>query len=81
MTPEPLHASLFGSFAQREAGPDSDIDVLFILPHTPDDAWHAQAAALGNDVHALTGNRMEYIALGIEEFDGAIERDELIIAS
>lgn len=81
MTPEPLHASLFGSFARREAGPDSDIDVLFILPHTPDDAWHAQAAALGDDVHAWTGNRMEYIALGIEDFDGAMERNELIIAS
>lgn len=81
MTPEPLHASLFGSFARREAGADSDIDVLFILPHTPDDAWHAQAVALGEDVHAWTGNRMEYIALGVEEFDGAIERGEPIVSS
>ena len=32
LTPRPVHVSVFGSFARREAGPGSDIDVLVVLP-------------------------------------------------
>ena len=31
MEPRPVHVSVFGSFARREAGPASDIDVLFVM--------------------------------------------------
>jgi predicted nucleotidyltransferase len=32
LDPHPSHVSVFGSFARREAGPDSDIDLLVVLP-------------------------------------------------
>ena len=32
----PLRVVLFGSYARGEAGPDSDIDLLVVLPHVSD---------------------------------------------
>lgn len=81
MRPKPLHVSVFGSFARREAGPESDIDLLFVLPEATDDAWHMQLAELAEIVQAWTGNRMEYLAFGEREFGGVVERGEPIVQS
>ncbi|MBI2322118.1 MAG: nucleotidyltransferase domain-containing protein [Chloroflexi bacterium] len=32
----PLRVILFGSHARDEAGPQSDVDLLVVLPHVPD---------------------------------------------
>jgi hypothetical protein len=55
-----VHASVFGSFARRDGGPDSDIDLLLVLtdgvdPHGP--VREDQESALKRDVLAWTGNR------------------------
>ena len=53
LRPAPLHASLFGSFARGEAGPDSDIDLLVVTladADLEDEAWFEQL----DELHRLT---------------------------
>lgn len=47
---EPLRIILFGSHARGEAGPDSDIDLLVVLPHVENKrtAMVAMLRALGD---------------------------------
>jgi predicted nucleotidyltransferase len=59
-SPEPMHASLFGSFARGEATTTSDIDILVVI--SPADAAEqdrraAQIDQLSADVLRWTGNR------------------------
>ncbi|MCU0273368.1 MAG: nucleotidyltransferase domain-containing protein [Acidimicrobiales bacterium] len=83
LDPQPVHASVFGSFARREAGPDSDIDVLFLLPDDvhPGDRWYEAVRALGDRVLAWTGNRMEYLAFTRAELATVVARGEPVVAS
>lgn len=81
MQPPPVHASLFGSFARGEAHTGSDIDVLFVLPDPPGDAWFDQLGMLATKVQAWTGNRLEYLVFGREEFQRVIDRGEPIVSS
>lgn len=57
-----MHVSLLGSFARREAGPDSDIDAMVIVGDDVDthgNAWTDQVQELQEQVLAWTGNRFE----------------------
>ena len=59
-SPEPAHASLFGSFARGEATTNSDIDILVVIgpAGTADqDARATQIDQLSADVLKWTGNR------------------------
>lgn len=57
---QPLHASLFGSFARGDAGPHSDIDVLLVRPaHLDEDTWDTQVDALRSAVLTWTGNDVQ----------------------
>lgn len=81
MEPQPVHVSVFGSFARREAGPASDIDLLFVLPVQPDDEWYEQVGRLDDLVHAWTGNRVEYLVFSIGGLARVIQRQEPIVES
>lgn len=83
LTPSPLHVSVFGSFARREAGSDSDIDVLLVLASGAalDDAWYRQLRDLGDRVMAWTGNRMEYLALTLDGLGETVAGGEGIVDS
>lgn len=83
LSPQPLHVSIFGSFARREGGPDSDIDVLFVLPRgrAVDDEWEAQVRDLGARVFAWTGNRMEHIAYTEDELLDVVKKKAAIVES
>lgn len=83
LDPRPRHASVFGSFARREAGPDSDIDMLLVLPDDAvlDDRWQTQVRQLGDAVRAWTGNRLECLVLTEDEVRRAVAEDEPIVAS
>ncbi|MGF1662103.1 MAG: nucleotidyltransferase domain-containing protein [Kineosporiaceae bacterium] len=62
LTPGPVHASVFGSFARREGGPASDIDLMLIVTDGVDphgDQWEDQTRRLAGDVMAWTGNRLQ----------------------
>lgn len=81
LVPQPVHASIFGSFARREAGPASDIDVLVILSEDAaiDDQWFAAMRKLAEDVFARTGNRLEYLVFTESELRDLVDRNETIV--
>jgi hypothetical protein len=83
LDPQPSHVSVFGSFARREAGPDSDIDLLVVLPEDApvDDRWHEQMRDLGDQVLTWTGNRLEYLIFTYEELRAVVARDEPVVGS
>ncbi|MHB8187743.1 MAG: nucleotidyltransferase domain-containing protein [Dermatophilaceae bacterium] len=59
-SPEPVHASLFGSFARGEATTTSDIDILVVISPAgaaDQDARATQVDRLTADVLRWTGNR------------------------
>lgn len=62
LEPVPVHASVFGSFARREAGPESDIDLMLVVSDdvdTHETAWADQMRDLEDRVLAWTGNRLQ----------------------
>ena len=66
----PVSVIVFGSFARGEAGPDSDLDVVFVRPAgvDEDDArWAASIEQWRNAVRALTGNPVEILEVGTDE--------------
>lgn len=56
----PAHASLFGSAARGDGGPDSDIDLLLVsdgdVGPVQEDLWDEQVTELAQKVEAWTGN-------------------------
>ena len=58
-----------------------DIDVLFVMPAAPDDAWYEQVSRLDDQVQAWTGNRMEYLVFSGSELSRVVERQEPIVDS
>ena len=59
-SPQPVHASLFGSFARGEGTMTSDIDVLVVISQAGSadlDARAAQIDRLATDILQWTGNR------------------------
>lgn len=66
----PVSVITFGSFSRREAGPDSDIDLVVVRPGEigeDDDAWAESLEAWRRDVRRLTGNPVEVLEVGAEE--------------
>jgi hypothetical protein len=83
LMPQPVHASIFGSFARREAGQGSDIDLLMILSDDVeiDDQWFAAMRKLAEDAFAWTGNRLEYLVFNESELRDLVVRNETIVHS
>lgn len=72
--PVPVSTALYGSFARREAGPASDVDLLLVLEDAFDrhaDAWQAQLDDLEQRVLAWTGNRLEILQLSLGQLAAA----------
>lgn len=66
----PVSVIVFGSFARREAGADSDIDVVVVRPadvDEDDDAWSVSLEAWRRDVRRLTGNPVEVLEVSADE--------------
>lgn len=64
----PVSVIVFGSFARREAGADSDIDVVIVRPAGVDeDEWSASLEGFRGDVQRLTGNSVEVLEVGADE--------------
>jgi predicted nucleotidyltransferase len=82
--PAPAAAVLFGSFARREGGPESDVDLLLIRPDAvaeDDAAWMTQRYDLARHLERWTGNNAQIVELTSAELDGAIKHgDELVVA-
>lgn len=71
----PVSVIVFGSFARREAGPDSDIDIVVVRPadvDEDDDGWADSLEAWRSDVRRLTGNPVEVVEVGVDEAAGKL---------
>lgn len=80
----PAAVALFGSFARRDGGPDSDIDLLLVRPDRIDednDVWVDQRHALSQQVEAWTGNHVQILELSEAELHEATRRDEPLVES
>lgn len=83
LDPEPVHVSLYGSVARREAGPGSDIDLLVVLPSAPasDTGWSDQVQSLADRALAWTGNRLECLTFTVDELQEVATAGEPIVES
>jgi predicted nucleotidyltransferase len=75
--PAPAHASMFGSAARGDGDTTSDIDLLIVRPRGVDEedvSWRSQLHALGDSVHAWTGNHAGIAEIG-ESDVAALVRD------
>jgi predicted nucleotidyltransferase len=66
----PVSVIVFGSFARREAGPDSDIDLVVVRPakiDDDDDAWVESLEDWRGEVRRLSGNPVDVLEVSAEE--------------
>ncbi|MCU1496299.1 MAG: polymerase beta domain protein region [Acidimicrobiales bacterium] len=66
----PVSVIVFGSFARREAGPDSDIDLVVVRPTAideDDETWTESLEGFRRDVRRLTGNPAEVLEVSERE--------------
>lgn len=80
---QPVAASVFGSAARGDGGPDSDIDVFVVRPETvsaDDDRWSDQVAALSGSIRDWSGNAGSIIQATPSQVRDMLARDEPIVA-
>lgn len=66
----PVSVIVFGSFARRQARPESDIDVVVVRAadiDEDDEAWAEALEAWRNGVRRLTGNPVEVLEVSADE--------------
>lgn len=66
----PASVIVFGSFARRQAGIDSDIDVVVVRPSgvsEDDDGWSESMEQWRSEVRRLTGNPVDVLEISVEE--------------
>ncbi len=80
----PLNASLFGSFARGEAGPESDIDLLVLRsPHkvTQEDQWADQIDRLAVSMERWTGNPAHIVGPTWQVLTEMVAAEDTLVAS
>ena len=83
-SPEPVHASLFGSFARGEATATSDIDILVVIDPAgaaDQDARAAQIDRLAADVLRWTGNLGHIVDPSPDILAAMVAGDDPLVAS
>jgi predicted nucleotidyltransferase len=83
-TIQPIHVSIFGSVARREAGRASDIDLLAIRPETvsfDDLDWRTQLSELSGNAYSWTGLGASWLELSEAEFNEAVAQGEPIVTA
>lgn len=82
--PPPAAAVIFGSFARRDGGPESDVDLLLIRPDEiaeDDSAWAARRYDLIRHIERWTGNNAQIVELTLAELRNASSRGDDLIAA
>lgn len=82
--PEPVHVSIFGSFARRQGGPDSDIDLMLVVNDDVDlhgASWTDQLHGLGRNVLGWTGNRLQALAFTDSRFADLVRGGEPLVTT
>jgi predicted nucleotidyltransferase len=83
-SPQPLHASLFGSFARGDATTTSDIDVLVVMSaadNASSDTQALQIDQLASDIMKWTGNRGHIVNPAPDTLTAMIAGDDPLLAS
>lgn len=83
--PLPAQAlGVFGSFARRDGGPDSDLDLLLVRPDAVDEddaQWRQQRQELARSAQRWTGNRVQILEMSAAELARAVDLGEPLIAA
>lgn len=82
--PAPASIVLFGSFARRSGGPESDVDLLLVRPsgvHPDDRAWGEVRLDLAQHVESWTGNRCQVVEVTRTELRTRAAHKEPLVAS
>jgi predicted nucleotidyltransferase len=82
--PVPESVVLFGSFARRDGGSHSDIDVLVIRPqavHSEDPQWAEVRLGIAKHLERWTGNRCQMVELSVGDLRKAVSRREPLVES
>lgn len=80
----PLNASLFGSFARGEAGPESDIDLLVVGSHSKvaqEDQWADQIDRLAVSIERWTGNPAHIVGPTWQVLTEMVAAEDPLVAS
>lgn len=83
-SPAPQNASLFGSFARGEAGPESDIDLLVVGSAdmvTREDEWADQIDSLAVSIERWTGNPAHIVGPTRQVLAEMVEAEDPLVAS
>jgi predicted nucleotidyltransferase len=72
---------LYGSAARGDGDLDSDIDLLLVADHTPDEAWDFACAHLTDRVRAWTGNPAQFVEHTRRSFATLVRRRNPLIAA
>jgi predicted nucleotidyltransferase len=81
-SPQPVHASLFGSFARGEATTDSDIDVLVVVDPAADaDTVEEAVDRLDADVRRWTGNAAHIVGRKPDTLAVMVAADDPLVRS
>jgi predicted nucleotidyltransferase len=75
---------VFGSFARRDGGVKSDLDVLLVRSDEvaeDDERWSRQRHELARKAERWTGNRAQILELSATELSVAVERNEDLVRS
>lgn len=82
LTPVPIHASVFGSYARAQATPTSDIDLMLVIDDGVDqhgEHWTAQVEDLEDRVLRWTGNRLETLVLSVGRLREVVQAGEPLV--
>lgn len=80
LTPTPVHASVFGSFARGEADEKSDIDLLLIAATDQDVVeWESATDRIEDNVRLWTGNGCSCMAFSLERVRELVATGEPIV--
>jgi hypothetical protein len=75
---------LFGSYARRDGGAESDLDLLLVRPDDVDEdhaAWRGQRHELARSAERCTGNRTQIVELSAAELAHAVAVEDRLVAS
>jgi predicted nucleotidyltransferase len=81
---QPVHASVFGSFARGDGHTESDIDLLIVRPDDVTEAdpeWREQLHQIAESIQRWSGNHASLHELSSDQLRAAVRRREPIVAS